>query len=68
MWEVADPARPQRRSTADGATAGIRSVAFSPRGGLLAFAGNDGTVRLTDVSAAAHPVALIDLRGHMRAR
>ncbi|GAA3157349.1 hypothetical protein GCM10010451_01520 [Streptomyces virens] len=45
-----DPARPGRPVTVDRGKPGVRAVAFSPDGDLLALARADGRIRLLDVS------------------
>ncbi|WP_051765681.1 nSTAND1 domain-containing NTPase [Saccharothrix syringae] len=59
LWDVADPLRPRPRPTRlTGHTALVEDVRFGHRGGLLASAGDDGTVRLWDASEGASPAAL----------
>jgi WD40 repeat protein len=54
LWNLADPAAPQRLGTAHGHDAGVASVAFSHDGTLMVTGGIDGTTQLWDVR---HPDA-----------
>ncbi|MFH8350333.1 hypothetical protein [Streptomyces sp. NPDC018045] len=62
LWDVSNPHRPERITTLPGPTgtpggpgSGVMSVAFHPRGRLLAGAGTDQTIRLWDLSRPARP-------------
>ncbi|MFJ7064329.1 hypothetical protein [Streptomyces sp. NPDC101115] len=52
VWDLADPARPVSRGATTGGSA-VVSLAFAPRGDLLAEGNADGTVRLADPARPA---------------
>jgi WD40 repeat protein len=62
VWDIADPARPKVVNERVGShPAVIRSVAFSPRGGVIATGSNDQTVALWSLPAGER-LAVLD--GH----
>ncbi|MFI8824090.1 hypothetical protein [Streptomyces sp. NPDC053431] len=50
-WDLADPARPAARGAVTGGS-DVESLAFGPRGDVLAVGDADGTVRFTDPTSA----------------
>jgi WD40 repeat protein len=63
LWDVTDPARPRALSSSGSAAEeGYSSVAFSPRGRILAGGSMIGVVQLWDVTDLAHPSVVSSLR------
>ena len=59
LWQTADPRHPTLLGPPlTGFSAYVATVAFSPRGHVLAAGSFDGTIRLWDVANPAHPTAL----------
>ncbi|MFH8369793.1 hypothetical protein [Streptomyces sp. NPDC018031] len=60
LWDASDPVRPKPLIPSVRNKKGVRtaSVAYSPRGDLLAVGGSNGRLRILDVSDPRHPVAL----------
>jgi WD40 repeat protein len=54
LWDLTDPARPQRLGEVS-TTAGVRTMAFSPDGRMLAAALGDNSVGVWNVIDRAHP-------------
>ncbi|MFB6631010.1 hypothetical protein ACFCWY_14015 [Streptomyces sp. NPDC056362] len=54
LWDVADARHPKRLSTLAYPNS-VTTLAFSPRGDLLATGGNSGPLRLWDVARPDHP-------------
>ena len=58
LWDVADPARPAALGRSSTDAQGFSSLAFSPRGHILASGDLSGVVQLWDVADPARPAAL----------
>jgi WD40 repeat protein len=58
LWDVANPARPAALGQSSTDAQGFNSLAFSPRGRILASGDLSGVVQLWDVSDPARPAAL----------
>ena len=58
LWDVTDPARPAALGQSSTDAQGFNSLAFSPRGHVLASGDLSGVVQLWDVSDPARPAAL----------
>jgi WD40 repeat protein len=63
LWDVTNPGRPQRLSTAQGHTGSTWAVAFSPDGRTMATGSADSTIILWDVSNPAKPDRLATIEG-----
>jgi len=63
LWDVTAPARPRALGSSGSAAAdGYSSVAFSPRGRLLASGSMTGVVQLWDIADRARPAVVSSLR------
>ncbi len=58
LWDVSDPARPAALGRSSTDAQGFNSLAFSPRGHMLASGDLSGVVQLWDVADPARPAAL----------
>jgi len=69
LWDVTDPASPAHTATVPldpkGYPNGVRAVAFSPDGRLLAYA-HVHSVGVLDVTVPTSPAETITLTGHSR--
>ncbi|MCK9921504.1 protein kinase [Frankia sp. AgPm24] len=61
LWDVSDPANPQRLSAFPGADSGVWALAFSPDGRMLASGARDGSSWLWDVTQPNDPRRLATL-------
>ncbi|MFN8376154.1 MAG: TIR domain-containing protein [Anaerolineae bacterium] len=65
LWDVSDPANPQRIGVPlNGHTQGPLAAVFSPDGTMLASTGSDSSIILWDVSNLEAPTQLATLTGH----
>jgi WD40 repeat protein len=62
LWDVANPARPAALGRSSTDAQGLSSLAFSPRGHVLASGDLSGVVQLWNVANPAHPTALARFR------
>jgi WD40 repeat protein len=58
LWDLRDPAHPATLGRSSTDAQGFNSLAFSPRGHVLASGDQSGIVQLWNVSDPAHPAAL----------
>ena len=58
IWDIADPGHPALLSALSGDGKAVYSLAFDPRGHILASTGADHEIRLWDLSKPAHPTLL----------